>query len=136
MASRRKGWGQLSPAYRARLSRSNITEAEYNAGHELRAARGHRVTPEHLSGYRKRADELGIGFIAPEYDELDKAEQLPLARDFVLGYMSKGKTTKARAEARLDFNSWLFEVRGGEFSRENWKAYRALYNSHFGSRQA
>lgn len=40
--ARRKGWDQLSPAYRRRLQRNNITRAAYEAGASLSTARGHR----------------------------------------------------------------------------------------------
>lgn len=48
----RKPWDELSPAYRARLSRKGITEGNYNtpAADALRqAARGHAKTPERPS---------------------------------------------------------------------------------------
>lgn len=136
MASRRRGWNELTPKYRARLERSGLTAESYASGTTLKAARGHSVTPERLTGYRGRARELGIYYIAPEYADAEPDEQIQLARDFVLGYMTRGKTTQARAIARLDFNTWLFEVRGGQFSREDWRAYRALYNQHFGGKTA
>lgn len=45
MANRRS-WNSLSEAYRNRLSRSGITEAHYSSGASIKAARGHRITPE------------------------------------------------------------------------------------------
>jgi hypothetical protein len=47
MAVRRKGWSELSPAYRSRLQRNGITESLYNRGTSLKTARGHNKTPEH-----------------------------------------------------------------------------------------
>lgn len=47
MASRRKGWDSLSPAYRERLSRRGITRSQYEHGRPLAGARGHGATPEH-----------------------------------------------------------------------------------------
>jgi hypothetical protein len=47
MAAKRKGWQALSPGYRARLSRAGITEKAYGRGESIRAARGHKATPEH-----------------------------------------------------------------------------------------
>jgi len=43
MARARKGWDQLSPAYRDRLKRSGITKKSYTAGVDLRAARGKKT---------------------------------------------------------------------------------------------
>lgn len=140
MASRRKGWSELSDAYRGRLEQQGVTRQQYESGASLQAARGHSVTPERLTGYIGRANELGIGFIAPEFDEyleaMSRDEAAQTARDFVLGYMTRGKTNKLRIEARMDFNTWLLEMRGGEMSREDWRTYRALYLAHFGGRKA
>lgn len=140
MASRRKGWSELSPSYRARLERNGVTESQYTSGASIRSARGHAVTPERLTGYRRIANEMGISFIAPEYDEYAEAltaeEQSEIARDFVRGFMTRGRSTKAGVIARMDFLQWLREIRGGELSREDWRTYRALYLAHFGSRKA
>lgn len=43
----RKSWAALSPAYRNRLQKAGITQAHYDAGASLTAARGHSQTPEH-----------------------------------------------------------------------------------------
>lgn len=146
MANQRKGWEQLSPAYRQRLERQHIGKQAYESGESIRAARGHSITPERLSGYVGRARALGIDYVAPEFDEyldaLEPEERIEIARDYVQGYMTPGhprKGTKrwiSRREARLNFQSWLLDVRGGEFSREDWRAYRALYLAHFGGRNA
>src|SRR5882724_1343100 len=40
MAAPRKGWNQLSPAYRARLKRGGIDEIRYQLGASLSKARG------------------------------------------------------------------------------------------------
>ena len=66
--ARRRVWSSLSEGYRTRLSRSGITRADYEAGIPLKAARGHRETPEHpieavkhperFGAYRQRAAEL------------------------------------------------------------------------------
>lgn len=39
-------WDALTPAYRQRLSRHGVTRETYLSGANLKAARGHRVTPE------------------------------------------------------------------------------------------
>lgn len=46
-ASRRKGWNQLSPGYRARLEKSGISQRAYERGQSIARARGHAETPEH-----------------------------------------------------------------------------------------
>lgn len=38
----RKGWDNLTDAYRARLARRGITEADYTSGVPLHGARGHK----------------------------------------------------------------------------------------------
>jgi len=42
----RKPWESLDPAYRRRLERGGITPQAYTAGESLKAARGHKTTPE------------------------------------------------------------------------------------------
>lgn len=43
----RRAWESLSSDYRARLVRNGITKGQYESGANLKAARGHRTTPEH-----------------------------------------------------------------------------------------
>lgn len=45
--AKRRVWSALSSAYRTRLMRSGITKESYEAGVELKKARGHAETPEH-----------------------------------------------------------------------------------------
>lgn len=45
----RKGWGQLSDAYRKRLERGGITRSAYERGESIKKARGHESTPERPS---------------------------------------------------------------------------------------
>lgn len=47
MASRRRSWDSLTPAYRGRLSRGGITKSAYESGASIKKARGHGQTPEH-----------------------------------------------------------------------------------------
>lgn len=47
----RKGWNSLSPAYRARIEKAGLTQADYEAGTSLTRARGHANTPERPSSY-------------------------------------------------------------------------------------
>jgi hypothetical protein len=42
----RRGWNALSPGYKARLQKAGITQADYEAGQSITAARGHLHTPE------------------------------------------------------------------------------------------
>jgi hypothetical protein len=42
MPAPRKGWAELSPAYRARLERQGVTRQSYGRGTDIREARGHR----------------------------------------------------------------------------------------------
>ena len=43
----RKSWDSLTPTYRHRLERGGVTRSQYESGASLKAARGHRATPEH-----------------------------------------------------------------------------------------
>jgi len=48
MARKKRDWSAIqSDAYRARLEAAGIGRKEYEAGASLKAARGHRSTPEH-----------------------------------------------------------------------------------------
>jgi len=47
----RKGWNSLSPAYRARIEKAGLTQADYEAGTSLTRARGHANTPERPRSY-------------------------------------------------------------------------------------
>jgi hypothetical protein len=44
----RKGWGQLSDAYKRRLERGGITRSKYERGESLQRARGHTKEDEGL----------------------------------------------------------------------------------------
>lgn len=47
----RKGWLALTPAYRARIEKAGLTQADYEAGTSLTRARGHANTPERPRSY-------------------------------------------------------------------------------------
>jgi hypothetical protein len=49
----RKGWDDLSPAYRDRLSKAGISESAYNQGESIQSARGHSQTPEHPRSFNE-----------------------------------------------------------------------------------
>ena len=57
MASRpsRRSWDSLTPAYRRRLERSDLTRAAYESGAPLTGARGHGTTPERPDRQDRRA---------------------------------------------------------------------------------
>lgn len=67
--ARRGLWSALKETYRKRLEKKGVTEAQYNSGASLQAARGHAHTPEHpedaykgknaerFAAYRKRRAE-------------------------------------------------------------------------------
>lgn len=41
--ARRKGWNELSDAYRRRLERSGVSKTDYESGTSLKSARGHKT---------------------------------------------------------------------------------------------
>lgn len=53
MKGRRKGWDNLSPAYRRRLEKGGVGRAQYESGAPIRSARGHAKTPESPTEYAK-----------------------------------------------------------------------------------
>lgn len=146
MASKRKGWEELSPTYRRRLTRQGVTPEAYARGESIRAARGHSRTPERLAGYEKLALDMGMAYVVPSYDEyreaLTPAERGKLARDYVLGFMTPGSTKKptkrndARIMARMDFMRFVQEELDEPMDRDNWRAFRAAYNQHFGGKNS
>ena len=50
---RRRVWSALSPSYRTRLQRKGVTQAQYESGVSLKAARGHAQTPESPTEYAR-----------------------------------------------------------------------------------
>jgi hypothetical protein len=99
MASRRKGWDNLSPGYRKRLESKGITKARYDRGHKLDVARGHAETPEHglrqakkhpvkYRKYLEKKERLkgGGGLKTPE----EEARELNAAKDAAY-YNFKGR---------------------------------------------
>lgn len=62
MAGPRKGWDELSPAYRKRLTGAGVTQSKYEAGTDLRKARGHGFKapkPRGVSDEARRRIEEG-----------------------------------------------------------------------------
>lgn len=47
----RKGWDNLSAAYRDRILKAGMTREDYEAGRSLSKARGHAQTPERPSSF-------------------------------------------------------------------------------------
>ena len=131
MASKR--WHELRPEYRKRLAAHGITEQQYNANDEFvrqrrQAARGHARTPEHGGSWETKAEAGFISAFVPDYLELDKQERQEVGRDFVLGFMTKGKSTDARKRARIRFQAWQAE-NGESWDKEQWAQYRSQYNA-------
>jgi hypothetical protein len=90
-ASRRKGWDQLSPGYRARLEKAGVSKSAYDRGQSLARARGHLETPEHGRRqaeknpvrYRKYLGKREPRAKSPEDEayELNKARDRAYARE-------------------------------------------------------
>lgn len=55
---RRRVWSALSTSYRARLQRKGVTQAQYESGVSLKAARGHAQTPESPAEYARHPDRF------------------------------------------------------------------------------
>lgn len=61
MAPRRRDWDSLSPAYRKRLSGAGVTRAQYEAGADLRKARGKAPAKNATRTANSPADVRGSG---------------------------------------------------------------------------
>lgn len=104
--ARRKGWSELSDAYKKRLQRNGITATAYRQGASLQRSRGHAATPEHgtvkltTSGltsaarsYSALAVRAGITEIIPHFDTLTRAEQNRLGKLWLDSFFTPGKGT-------------------------------------------
>lgn len=49
--AQRKPWSQLKPDYRRRLESKGITQQQFESGADIRAARGHKNTPERPTSF-------------------------------------------------------------------------------------
>lgn len=54
----RRGWETLSDKYRSRLIKGGMTKARYEAGDSLKAARGHKATPENKREFEKHPEKF------------------------------------------------------------------------------
>lgn len=124
----RKGWANLSPSYRQRLSNAGITKTDYESGSSITAARGHSRTPEHGNTWGRLAKQRQVDRIVPDFDSLDKATQNRIGRDWVQGYGMTGvRANNARISARNRFDEWFARNEGKEWGKEQWATYRNLY---------
>lgn len=148
----RKGWGDLSPAYRARLERAGIGPQVYASGASIQSARGHGYTPEHGPTLRPKsrfwanqARRRDITEFIPLFAAYPLEEQNRIGEAYVLGHWQKWRGPKIRRrnlkgelqiyksqsdrqiEAAMDFNQAYEEanqsVMGGAF----WKDFRDTY---------
>jgi hypothetical protein len=150
----RKGWAQLSPAYRGRLERKGIDRADYERGTGLEKARGHGTTPERPSaGYRGLGIKRGLleslgGMSRNDFADLDQETQEELARLYIQGFLTKGKgaiknpnrrkgtkikrkASLAQMEAKFEFYS-ILQDEGIDFEEKEF--YKALQEQSGGAR--
>lgn len=150
----RKGWAQLSPAYRGRLERKGIDQGGYERGTGLEKARGHGLTPERPSaGFRGVALKRGLlpalgGLDREDFQGLDRDTQEELARLYIQGFLTKGKgaiknptrrkgtaikrkASQAQMEAKFEFYSML-QDEGIDFEEKEF--YKALQEQSGGAR--
>jgi hypothetical protein len=100
MAARRV-WETLSEKYRARLVKGGISKSRYEAGESLKAARGHKATPENRGELKRHPEKFG------QYRERD-AERQREKRALVTRVVAKKKeafasTVRWNEEASRDF---------------------------------
>lgn len=143
MTSKRKGWDDISPAYKQRLTRNGITKDAYSKGQSLSSARGHRDTPESAK-YRKAAAaaRVDVRNSVDGFDELSKAEQEQIARLWVQGITSpargpinpktgRRKPAAYQVRAQMDVLDLIAEYTGESQGSNFWKSFRAEYAASF-----
>jgi hypothetical protein len=159
MASKRRGWNALSAAYRSRLIRHGITEESYSQGANIRAARGHRSTPEHgrsRSGWAAIARSHSIHSFLPMFDALPRSEQERIGEAWIKGHWQKWngppmspaersrrgiskrdrklyrRQSDAQVGFQMDFDQAYYELnQEEEWGSNEWKRFRAEYSAHF-----
>lgn len=108
-----RDWEGLDENYRARLERKGIDRAAYESGVSLKAARGHRETPERPQEAARRPDEFrayrvrNAKYIDVLTDDglrrvrLDKADRSKVARHWNAAKMwaKRGQVEKINAMA-------------------------------------
>jgi len=65
----RKGWENLSEAYRNRLIMNRVTQADYESGQPLYKARGHRSATR--ESFNRRVQRYASSYQAPGVDAAD-----------------------------------------------------------------
>lgn len=88
---KRKGWDQLSPAYRKRLERGGVSKRDYQTGKSLSKGRGHANTPERPKQAEKHPEKFGK-YLARKRDKVVKHIQKQLGSEprFNLDTVKKG----------------------------------------------
>lgn len=66
MASRRRGWDELSASYRSRLSGAGVTRSQYEAGADLRKARGHGFRGPRTQAPEEATERIAAGLSTPQ----------------------------------------------------------------------
>lgn len=127
----RKGWGQLSSAYRERLERGGISRSSYESGASLARARGHGSTPERqitsVEGLEQATAGRYRSYAEVRLDIIDLKTQiygtagLPES-SYIAGRMAEmaGKSQATLAKARM----YLEEMLINDYS---WDEMQAMY---------
>ena len=115
--ARRKGWENLSPSYRQRLERAGVDRVHYEIRSNLKAARGHSVTPERPSvaiknpgRYRDYIARRGDPIVreAEQWQSYRRSMPAPYrnannAADFLAGFGQHGTAGFGERQARQDY---------------------------------
>lgn len=125
------GWNSLSPAYRARIERTQGKQSWLN-NDKLIAARGHEL--DNLKSKYKMWKRL------PDFEKRSKAEQKNMLRLYEKGMVKSGKFTPENKQGIISYRNELLRialeneknpVRG---ERQIWAAFREDYALQFGKK--
>lgn len=89
---RRRVWSALSQSYRTRLQRKGVTQAQYESGVSLKAARGHAQTPESPREYARHPDR----FKRYRENRKDLVKRIQEKKDLVFGDRFKYDDKRSR----------------------------------------
>lgn len=108
----RKGWDSLSPGYKARLEKNGISKTGYESGASIRAARGHKTTPERPT--------QAANFPTYQNERTNLVRRLTARKQAFFGISPKWNPKRAAEKFRkvpppmAKLRQWV------NFSREDW----------------
>lgn len=138
MARTRKTWETLSPTYRRRLEKAGYTRADYLAGKERKAGRGHGKTPERPSQAIRHPERFPDYVLARDNPQArrDLAERIFTELAPLMGLQSgdvRGLDISTLYENVAGMSPALF-ARARNMTVDEWRAearYQSKQSSYF-----